>query len=71
MPFPWLIAGSCLRIVTIIIIIVIIIINLVGIPLRSLDLPRVLSHLQLDVPNKLDKLFVLCHGRLDLKRRYC
>jgi len=64
--FPRPIAWSCLRITTTTTT-TIIIITLVGIPLKPLDLPRILSHLQLEVPSKLDKLLVLCHGRLDLK----
>lgn len=61
-----MIARNCLRITTTTTTIIIII-TLVGIPLRPLDLPRIHSNLQLEVPNKPDKLLVLCHGRLDLK----
>ena len=47
-PLAWLVAGSCLR-VTAIIIIIIIIITQVGKPSRTIDLPRILSHLQLEI----------------------
>jgi len=60
MPLPWLVARSCLRVIT-----------RVGTPSKPVDLPRILGHLQLKVPNKPDKLLVLHHNGLDWKKGQC
>ena len=70
MPLPRLIARSCLRVITIIIIIIIIITR-VSILSKPINLPRILSRLQLEVPSKPNKLLMLCYNRLNLKRRQC
>ena len=66
MPLPQLKALGHLQII----IVIIIIIDL-GIPSRSIDLSGILSHLQLEVLRKPDKLFMLCDSGLNVKRRQC
>ena len=71
MPLPWPIAQSCLRVITIIIIIIIIITPQVGKPPRTIDLPGIVDHFQLEVPSKLSKLLMILYSGLDYKRRQC
>jgi len=61
MPLPRPIAQSCLKVITI----VVIVIPQVGIPFKTINFPRILGHLQLEVPSKPNKLLVLLYSGLN------
>ena len=67
--FPWLIARSGLRAISTTI--TIITTTRVGKPSRTIDPPKILGHLKLEVPNKPNKLLVLLYSGLNLKIRQC
>ena len=64
-PLPWLVAKNSLWIATAIAIIVI----WVGKPSKTIDMPRILGHLQLEVPCKPNTLLMLLYNRLNFEEK--
>ena len=60
-PLPRLVSGSGLWII--------IIITQVGKSFRTANLPRVLGHLQLEIPGQLNELLMLLHSGLKIEKK--
>ena len=60
-PLPRLVAGNGLWII--------IIITQVGKSFRTVDLPRVLGHLQLEIPDQLNELLMHLHSGLKIEKK--